>query len=131
MRVNIRNMRNMRKWVSALRSGKYKQGQCALRYRGRFCVLGVACDVSGLGEWRGRDFDLDEYAVRDGDASPVVMPLEVADWYGVASSPAVKTTRGCEFLTTLNDAFGLTFSELADAIERTWPEVRTKKRSRA
>lgn len=39
-------------WCEALESGKYKQGTDCLRSSGdRFCCLGVACDVSGLGMW--------------------------------------------------------------------------------
>lgn len=36
-----------KKWVEALRSGKYKQGSGYLRSGDRFCCLGVACDVLG------------------------------------------------------------------------------------
>lgn len=33
--------------VSALRSGKYKQGRSFLRLADDYCCLGVACDVAG------------------------------------------------------------------------------------
>ena len=37
-----------KKWVAALRSGKYKQGQNALMTEeGTYCCLGVACRVAG------------------------------------------------------------------------------------
>lgn len=36
------------KWIEALRSGKYKQGQNRLRsIDNHFCCLGVLCDVMG------------------------------------------------------------------------------------
>ena len=41
-----------RKWLAALRSGKYQQAKAALHRQGDgFCCLGVLCDVSGLGKW--------------------------------------------------------------------------------
>lgn len=33
------------KWIEALRSGDYKQGQGALREDDRFCCLGLACEI--------------------------------------------------------------------------------------
>ena len=39
------------RWVTALESGEYKQGRDRLRDGDDFCCLGVACDLSGLGEW--------------------------------------------------------------------------------
>ena len=38
-------------WLVALESGEYKQGRGRLRDDNGFCCLGVACDLSGLGEW--------------------------------------------------------------------------------
>lgn len=42
-----------RKWVDALRSGKYKQARGKLKNRaGGFCCLGVLCDIVGVKpEW--------------------------------------------------------------------------------
>jgi len=39
------------KWVEALRSGDYEQGDYALRSASGFCCLGVACDMVGV-EWK-------------------------------------------------------------------------------
>ena len=40
------------KWIPALRSGDYKQGQHALRYDDdTFCCLGVACDLIDPNAW--------------------------------------------------------------------------------
>ena len=36
---------NQTKWVEALRSGKYKQGRQYLNQDGKYCCLGVACEV--------------------------------------------------------------------------------------
>jgi hypothetical protein len=47
------------RWVTALRSGEYEQGIARFERGGRFCCLGVLCDVigeppnspSGSGQW--------------------------------------------------------------------------------
>jgi hypothetical protein len=39
-----------RKWVKALLSGKYEQGNCVLEHFGRYCCLGVLNEVAKLGE---------------------------------------------------------------------------------
>jgi hypothetical protein len=36
------------KWVEALRSGRYEQGRMMLLHEGRYCCLGVLCDLQGL-----------------------------------------------------------------------------------
>jgi hypothetical protein len=35
----------MKRWIAALRSGEYKQGKGQLIKDGRYCCLGVLCDV--------------------------------------------------------------------------------------
>jgi len=34
------------KWLAALRSGEYMQGQDYLKHNGRYCCLGVACAIT-------------------------------------------------------------------------------------
>ena len=38
------------KWIEALRSGKYEQGQGKLNKNGKFCCLGVLCEVMNYGK---------------------------------------------------------------------------------
>lgn len=40
-----------RKWVKALRSGKYRQGRDCLKAGGAFSCLGVLCDIQGA-DWK-------------------------------------------------------------------------------
>lgn len=43
------------RWVAALRSGKYKQGKSALQtWDGKFCCLGVLCDLIDPEGWELR-----------------------------------------------------------------------------
>lgn len=40
-------------WIDALTEGGYKQGRGQLQHDGRFCCLGVACDVADPTQWVG------------------------------------------------------------------------------
>ena len=56
------------KWVAALRSGKYKQDkdQGLLETDdGKFCCLGVACKVAGIGNNEKNDYLLSQSWVED------------------------------------------------------------------
>jgi hypothetical protein len=35
------------KWITALRSGQYQQGQSYLKSNGAYCCLGVLCEIAG------------------------------------------------------------------------------------
>lgn len=34
-------------WIEALRSGKYEQGTYNLKHNGKYCCLGVLCEIAG------------------------------------------------------------------------------------
>lgn len=121
------NTSRIRKWVRALRSGEYKQGNKRLVTESRrgpdeFCCLGVAQNL---------------YVEETGDAS-VWTPLgseyggyadlhdKVMDWYGLPSQdPRVSkryrtimgTHRFCH-LSQCNDELDMSFDEIADLIEK-------------
>lgn len=129
----------IRLWVAALRSDQFTQirGQLADRGSGR-CCLGVACELSGVGQWVNgtTTFDVDCMAYEvDSDQERYVLHYEVAYWlFGEDYLDAI----GWEYsagpkiggvpLATLNDGSNtpphgqapLTFSEIADRIEREW-----------
>ena len=63
MKKSVKN-----KWIEALKSGKYKRGQEALKTsKGTFCCLGVLCDILGQGEWK-KDHKLGNYTFNKEDA---------------------------------------------------------------
>lgn len=110
------NRENAAKLIEALQSGRYEQGFSRLRTRyDQYCCLGVACDISGLGEWV---LESDGWYYKVGDnADYAVMPKAVADWLG--------TTDGGEFfqpdrligsLAGKNDN-GATFEQIASILE--------------
>lgn len=84
-------------WIEALRGGEYRQGRYRLKaHDGRFCCLGVLCDIAGRKWTRGNKTG--------------VFPREVR-LAGVSRIQA-------EDLASMNDT-GETFTEIADYIEET------------
>lgn len=64
MALTKKQLTNRKKWVDALRSGKFKQGKGNLKADNKFCCQGVACelfkdDVSG--KWTAPDSYLNFY----------------------------------------------------------------------
>lgn len=109
------------KWVEALRSRKYKQGDGCLRNGDNFCCLGVLCDISGLGKWEKSDhYDNGLFYC----GTNAVLPGSVMDWSGINHFKGLfKTDEGdgvC--LTSLNDS-GMSFAEIADVIEKHWEQL--------
>lgn len=114
------------KWVKALRSGKYKQGQNYLQEGDMFCCLGVACEVFKVpsikryGRIRYGTVDL---------SSEQFLSLKAQEKIGLSTEDgafeplAVKWPRSmpkglrCKSsLAALNDA-GATFKQIASFIE--------------
>lgn len=106
------------KWLAALRSGKYKQGQSTLRAvddKGRksFCCLGVLCDITSGRSWDHNEFTASENAVwlkgvklGSGD-----LTAEGCDKYGI-------TMEEVDMLVELNDNDGASFKKIAKHIEK-------------
>jgi hypothetical protein len=101
------------KWVDALRSGEYQQGQYCLRTDNEFCCLGVLCDLYGKEnnvEWNLVNDD-GNYEFQE---QPELLPLFVVEWAGVENdNPEICETS----LAELNDGES-TFNEIADLIEK-------------
>ena len=120
------------KWLAALRSGEYKQGQGTLRCGDSFCCLGVLSDLhakeTGVGRWKmvGGDEDSIQYEYIPtkealwGDMD--LPPVDVRDWAGLdGCNPTVAVEDDGEQVFTdiaeLNDG-GLSFAVIADLIEQ-------------
>ena len=118
MKANIK-----KRWIKALRSGKYKQAKMALKdNQGGMCCLGVLCDVTKRetgGHWKGNEFfDKKENA----NYNPNLLPDFVANILDMPSNGILKrryyTTNGYqEALTSLNDN-GLSFKQIANIIDK-------------
>lgn len=130
--------------IEALLSGKYPAARRRLNNRHGYCCLGVACDISGLGEWApanesgvdlppcelgsqvylidGRCFDPDDYQ------APMYPPVKVwDDYYGFTSQRGTLTAYGsgqvgvCS-LAGMNDT-GRSQVEIAEAIAKGYVEI--------
>ena len=94
-------------WLVALESGEYKQTRHNLRTDDTFCCLGVACDLSGLGEWVMTPAD-PRYiyvAAEDGRASFNFLLPPVRVWLSLTQDEG-------DTLAYMNDN-GKTFKEIA------------------
>lgn len=95
-----------KKWVDALRSGKYKQGKTALRVGNNFCCLGVLCDVIDPKRWVSTP-DCDHFKW---DVALANVPNKTRKAIHLNHTDAHK-------LMYLNDGEGKNFNEIADYIE--------------
>lgn len=125
---------NQKKWIEALRSGKYKQGDSVLRdFNDNFCCLGVAHDIfpnedyeenwtlDGPGHIRD---ELDCYCA-DGEwevaSNRIVELLGLKNMVGTPITTELPNEEYALELTQYNDG-GASFEEIADILE-TYPEV--------
>lgn len=118
-------------WLTALRSGEYRQGRAALKSGDNFCCLGVACDVlakRGEGRWMNPE-DESSIFVHHGFGSSygtnqdcAVLPQTVSRMLDISESGAFNVPNPLNgfadehWLTVLNDE-GFTFAQIADVIE--------------
>jgi hypothetical protein len=121
------------KWIAALRSGEYSQGDGRLRSYKGFCCLGVLCDLYSQEQdtnWEFRgvdecDMQMLDYWYFDGESE--FLPQSVMEWAGLSlPSPTVKMNVEEEDemswsyrdeISNLNDS-GCSFTELANIIEK-------------
>lgn len=104
------------KWVTALRSGKYRKGKNQLHSRGRYCCLGVLTDIVC-----NENSELDRaYLLCDAAA----LDNSIVEIVGLKSiNPTVQYKDTEVTLAGLNDegwkekGKGLTFKKIADIIE--------------
>ena len=103
-----------RKWVKALRSGKYTKTEgCLKRFDGTYCALGILCDISGLGYWDNTE-PL-EHSEEEFLTYKIKGSKEKANQ---AISHLFKIGLDLEgTIIDLNDSLNWTFSEMADWIE--------------
>lgn len=88
------------RWVEALRSGRYQQGRGYLRKDGKYCCLGVLCDVVDSTGWDGDTFN-ERFSL---------LPYELKQRLNISNAVEDK-------LTDMNDSGDYTFNEIADWIE--------------
>lgn len=113
-----------KKWIRALRSGKYKQGKNALRIGDKHCCLGVLCElafkagaVQRTEQIHGRTSSF-SYGGDYLEPFGSMLPESVMEWAGLDNTAGVEwedDNGDVESLITLNDG-GKTFKEIAKVI---------------
>lgn len=113
----------IRKWVLALRSGKYKQTRETLvrmnektQLPKAHCCLGVACEVYIKTKKLNRKKFWQHNKVKG------TMPCKVAMFFGLAENPKLINFRARYYFhaTTMNDDHRSSFKTIANAAERTY-----------
>lgn len=114
-----RNVRFIKQWIAALRSGKYRQTAYKLR-RERpqdaaldYCCLGVACDLTTRSRVKGlptRGWKGDGFVFGTKKPATCTLPTKLREFIGL--------TRGEQNrLIAMNDAGEASFAEIADSLE--------------
>lgn len=119
--------KNAKKWLAALRSGRFKQiknnlcarkGQKSLGY----CCLGVACEIFRKENpdilIRNRDL---VYEFDDGNED-TFLPSPVRKWLGLGTEGGDPLNQDLPSCVSMNDDDGFSFREIADRLERNHTE---------
>lgn len=117
------------KWITELRSGKWKQhkGQLANNYRTAHCCLGVACEISGIEpnfnlfkdrwEWESDSSILPFSLAKRLEMNMNLSKSKDSEETIVARNGKFMLPNGVTLvLSELNDA-GFTFNQIADVID--------------
>lgn len=136
------NTENMTRFVKALESGNYAINQGNLQSivdgTSRYCCLGVACDVSGLGSWEKIGIQAG-YVVESVEfPERFYLPIPVMEWLGVDDIPngwglrvsgdyegdlneTLDQNTPVPYVTAalLND-YGFSFAEIASVLRRVY-----------
>lgn len=95
------------KWVKALRSGKYKQGNGQLKLMGgEYCCLGLLCEIHPDGKWMNGIRPVYRF---EGESAWAYLPNVLRERIGIDPFEEIDVAK-------LNDA-NKSFDEIADWIE--------------
>lgn len=102
------------RWLEALESGKYPQASHKLRTPLGFCCLGVACDISGLGEWVDPQPEAVAYEFHAtlGGVGISLMPIAVERALGMNNEQL-------SMAMSMNDG-GARFADIASRFRQLW-----------
>lgn len=123
-------------WLEALRSGEYKQGTCYLNNDGKYCCLGVLCDIAskhrvvekGVSETQTIYFSKGDlsYAYDQSLPESLVYFLGFMDDSGYFGEDHELEVGYLNALSSLNDSGKYTFPQIADFIEENKNLIVTK-----
>lgn len=97
-------------WLTALRSGEYKQVKERLydHKNNSYCCLGVLCEVAGIPKNGGKEHFISNSSHHQ------MMTYELEEVFDI-------NLRSVQVLAAMNDTGNKTFSEIADYIEQVIP----------
>lgn len=112
-----------KKWIDALRSGHYRQGEDCLKLRmeqNYFCCLGVLCDIY-INEhpeleinWIDHDYESSAFI-----NEKLYLPEQVREWVNLETKNATYINEnGKKSSLDLDNDNGKTFNEISDIIEK-------------
>lgn len=103
------------KWVAALRSGDYQQGTQKLNKDGKYCCLGVLCELAvNEGICKSKE----ESGITYYDSASNLPPFSVKVWAGWDGESFGNPEINHYCLSDWNDKELLSFNEIADLIEK-------------
>lgn len=113
------------KWCEALESGEYKQARGQLRKSGRFCCLGVLCNMHAQAH---PDIAAEQKRATEYMGEQDLPPMAVQEWAGLGTEEgAFYGYAGLQdtytSLADLNDDVKLTFPEIAKVIRKHYKEL--------
>ena len=126
-----------KKWVKALRSGKYNQGDGCLKQtnikknKTYHCCLGVLCELyneqMSKSKKRKLTDKVDKHGLHSFDKDVEVLPDSVRRWAGLIGKTAsfkdaVESDNYYTSLASMNDLC-CSFKEIANTIEKEWENL--------
>jgi hypothetical protein len=127
----------MKKWVKALRTGKYKQGTSFLKLTDNrsnktyYCCLGVLCELYNEESKKNKKKMLSEKTridvyghVHSFNNQKKILPNKVMNWSGLLDGAGDFNEPCCSFnsLVAMNDE-GCSFKKIAKTIEKEWENL--------
>lgn len=106
---------NLRKWVDALESGRYRQTREKLCGKYGYCCLGVWCAESGQGVWSDL-LDNEHQFILDHDWYSCELPTVLKESLGISGDQENR-------YIGLNDISKANFKRIAQEIRKDFPEV--------
>jgi|SRR6516162_4963994 hypothetical protein len=100
------------KWIKALRSGEYKQGEGVLHNQisNTYCCLGVLCQITNVPRYEDNVENVEVFGIPE-HYSKSYVPSNYANDFGLSF-------KSQEELAKYNDELGWDFNEIADWIEK-------------
>ena len=104
------NIELKKKWIEALRSGKYKQTKGRLHDDNGFCCYGVLCDIISPNEWVKCNTGCGDTFYRFQGANSMMPDNDIL-------KQVMKTHKCPACLAAMNDR-GRSFNEIADVLQK-------------